>query len=479
MMGRISAFPVKSQEIVITLTGIFFLVIGMLKLAWPEFVIYLTTILSIYLLYRSFLTVPPHDLIDKVLSPFGMFISSLALVIYTRLIFHIFYFRDGYGFLEGLISHDKFIVGSMLTLMSLLVAFIFFWIGSMAGWKLIIFNNYKYVSVAIKDRNMILWILFLIIIGVMGWVKYVYDAGEEVRLIILQPTLRDIFGAGHGYLKLVIQMLPAALILLYWRYLCIKKHRPFVIAAFTIFVLFTMLIFGQRSNLVFPLVSMMALRHFLYKRFHLKKLLLYIFLLCLLMAVFVTYRSITTKISSISSGTTIAENVIVGIGNSNPEIFNKLTKAFLPLDSYMLTLLDPPEIMFGETYLYVFLQAIPSFTWDDKKGAYISVGKMVTNSLQQDINAGVPNTVIGELYVNYRWPGIIFGMFILGVIFGKAQRWFVNNKFDNFAILAVAILAPDIFMLAWGSATIWFKLFIKDGIVLLVTRLFIKRVRAE
>jgi hypothetical protein len=67
---------------------------------------------------------------------------------------------------------------------------------------------------------------------------------------------------------------------------------------------------------------------------------------------------------------------------------------------------------YGKTYLDVVLFLVPRPIWPDKPKAFsTAVGDYVT----EDGN-DVPPGLIGELYVNFRWPGIVFGMTLLGML---------------------------------------------------------------
>lgn len=79
----------------------------------------------------------------------------------------------------------------------------------------------------------------------------------------------------------------------------------------------------------------------------------------------------------------------------------------------------------GQSMAYAYYSLIPRFLWPSKptvtRGAWFSVYL----GLAPQENAATTSTgitAIGELYWNYSWPGVVAGMFIIGVLLGALWR---------------------------------------------------------
>jgi hypothetical protein len=77
---------------------------------------------------------------------------------------------------------------------------------------------------------------------------------------------------------------------------------------------------------------------------------------------------------------------------------------------------------YGRTILRWVLAPIPRSLWPDKP--VIPPGPVVGHTLYGQRVAGVPPSLVAELYWNFHWPGVIIGAFGLGIFLRRVQARF-------------------------------------------------------
>ena len=77
----------------------------------------------------------------------------------------------------------------------------------------------------------------------------------------------------------------------------------------------------------------------------------------------------------------------------------------------------------GQTYLAGYLSFIPS-AWSDFRYdmAFGRVSPLLAG-LDPELHNGLRPPLLGELYVNFAWPGVIIGGAIFGILVGHILRW--------------------------------------------------------
>ncbi len=82
----------------------------------------------------------------------------------------------------------------------------------------------------------------------------------------------------------------------------------------------------------------------------------------------------------------------------------------------------------GESLVWIFESFIPNFLWPEKPD--ISIGQRFNHEfhLSESQYTFVPTTQLGELYWNFGMPGVLVGMFVIGVIFGKLSHALLDRS---------------------------------------------------
>ncbi|MFK7902507.1 MAG: oligosaccharide repeat unit polymerase [Nitratireductor sp.] len=132
---------------------------------------------------------------------------------------------------------------------------------------------------------------------------------------------------------------------------------------------------------------------------------------------------------------------------------------------------------YGETLIGWLFIIVPSSIYPNKP-MFVEMGKWIgTNIFGYDIS-GVPPGYVGELYLNFGWPGLLIGMPLMGIIIGLIWRWFIprtlhpiallvgsmvivrfsvflfNNDFGTFMIKIALEILPIVIFLLWISKTV-------------------------
>jgi len=105
----------------------------------------------------------------------------------------------------------------------------------------------------------------------------------------------------------------------------------------------------------------------------------------------------------------------------------------------------PEEVPFqgGWTIGYAFLSFVPRLVWPDKP--MVTTGRWVTDNytLAAGLETATGSTWIGELYFNFGWLGIGFGMIFVGIIFRTMHEFLFRLGGTIPLLLAAVMLMND------------------------------------
>ena len=121
--------------------------------------------------------------------------------------------------------------------------------------------------------------------------------------------------------------------------------------------------------------------------------------------------------------------------SSDNAFFRRLLGEFGQFDWAVIVLdLVPTRIPFqyGATFLQFFQMFIPKAIWANKP---VPVAYMI-NMAVGGARAGSPFTIIGELYLNFAFFGVIIGMFLFGLV-SKVMYAYLRRNRGNPAILLI------------------------------------------
>lgn len=165
-----------------------------------------------------------------------------------------------------------------------------------------------------------------------------------------------------------------------------------------------------------------------------------------LRANYITTRQINVQSSVVS--------VLEGKTNStDPEVRDKnpilgyLSRTFDPIAvAFLSTQVDLYGFRYGETMAYMAFALIPRIFWPNKptitQGAWFSYYLGFAPSPEKaTVSLGI--TAIGELYWNFGFPGVILGMFIIGL--GFSGLWRLAGLNPQYSILSMLLYINILF----------------------------------
>ena len=100
----------------------------------------------------------------------------------------------------------------------------------------------------------------------------------------------------------------------------------------------------------------------------------------------------------------------------------------------------------GETFLALLYAPVPRTVWPDKPA--LSVGKDIAHQVygySQKNLAGIPPGMPAELYLNFGYPGILLGFFLVGILLKKLFNSFqfdgpvIKNRIVLYVVIVVSI----------------------------------------
>ncbi len=89
---------------------------------------------------------------------------------------------------------------------------------------------------------------------------------------------------------------------------------------------------------------------------------------------------------------------------------------------------DDVDYLYGSSIAGLFIAPVPRLIWPEKP--IVRAGPFVAQELMNfQSTAGVPPGVVGELYLNFGWFGILIGMPLIGML--MAYLWHLHKRSDN------------------------------------------------
>jgi len=128
------------------------------------------------------------------------------------------------------------------------------------------------------------------------------------------------------------------------------------------------------------------------------------------------------------------------------DVSNRFLEEFSQFDWFAIIIDKTPDVIhyqYGRTFLDYFLQFVPRLFWPDKP---VPIEYAVT-TLLTGVESGSPFTIIGELYLNFQWPGIMLGMFVFGVFVRTMYAYLKDNPGNPAVILIYGIIFANLFHL--------------------------------
>jgi len=281
----------------------------------------------------------------------------------------------------------------------------------------IILNKKRFTIFTLSLLFLCVVLLVIRIVQVGGFSNYF--AGNENRVKFFEGN--NIFG--------LIQNCFAGTFL-FWYFSNLKTSSFFPKAMFFLCSTILLLSSNSKSPLFVLLVSMFVIYYYFKNRISTSKLFFISFFFMIFFVVWeVVFREyfVIGELASYDSTISASQNFWIRFGDFFIGNFMQLQTVSIVIDHYQ----SGNNLLYGSSFLMIFLIALPRliFPWKPLTAA----GDFTVALWPEKFNYNgttLPPGLIGELYMNFSWAGIIIGIFIIGFIYGLLWKKFKADKDD-------------------------------------------------
>lgn len=288
--------------------------------------------------------------------------------------------------------------------------------------------NIKYVSIAFLGIGLIASLIFFMR---AGEIPILSSNKENARVAALSV-------GGNGYF-LYLMTIGMYGICLYAIHVYYNRKKLLYLIIFLLGIGILMTGTGSRRYVLWMCLYVFIVRHYLYKNISIKIMSIYSTVGLLFVNIFEMYRN-PESMTTVDLSTTFFYRFIIYISN-----LEKVITAFIKADTFE----------YGSTFVMDIITALPG-----KQIDYQSWLKEVTNLEFEGF--GIPPTLMGDLYINFGYPGIIIGCFLFGyIIRSMYNNYILSNKkiSDIFIYIAILEIASKIItsgISAQSVSVVWF-----------------------
>ncbi len=208
---------------------------------------------------------------------------------------------------------------------------------------------------------------------------------------------------------------------------------------------------SSRSSVVFIIINGMVIYHYLRKQVSVRKIAYSALTIILILLVMTALRKNVNELNAMSDYFTIEKilDQLVGSGK-----FFDITKPA----HIMAAIPTKVDYQYGVTLMLWLFAPIPRTLWVTKPVINISttVGQMIYGTMDvSGLGAGIPPGFVGELYWNFHIPGIVAGLFLMGVwlkfVYINFKEHLSSNK--NAMLFYLMLMVPCINLLQGAFAS--------------------------
>lgn len=119
--------------------------------------------------------------------------------------------------------------------------------------------------------------------------------------------------------------------------------------------------------------------------------------------------------------------------------------------------------LYGQSFTGAFFAPVPRVLWPDKPN--VRIGPYVAQEvLDYDNRSGVPPGAIGELYMNFGWAGVFFGMMVLGMMTAWLHNRYRVSSDKRFSRPAYALMYLTIILFLFADFSLFVLYMIRYGL---------------
>jgi oligosaccharide repeat unit polymerase len=387
------------------------------------------------------------------LTTFNMFLLISFIFYVIKPLFIIFYLDYDIEGLEYL-PKDKKIELLSIALFYVMCGILSFYIGYSARIAKIVAQKLPVFKNQWKLLRFILLITIFIFIGIASYIYLTKTGDAGPRSELVKGENKYIF-LGVLFLKISFLLWFTGALVFSQKPLkiCFWLSLPFFAAMF--------ISLGGRGRLLWPIIMCLVIYNYLKKRVSAKKLILYVFLFFIAVSFLFGFLFVF-----------ITGKVIPDFYLSDIFIKFMVKRNIDRIDNFAVLLngMDKLSFQYGKTFLAPLFQPFPE-SWvkaigtNIESGGYIFMKTFFPDVLEKGV--GFPVTLIGELYLNFHLPAIIFGMFVFGTFIRITHEYFNRDRKNPSILLFYSLAFVSIPGLLGGDFSHSF-IFISIDFILLV-----------
>jgi oligosaccharide repeat unit polymerase len=313
-----------------------------------------------------------------------------------------------------------------------------FFIGYRSRFYIPLAKNLPKFNMRWNEKRVVVLAVVFSFIGTAGYIFAITRSGGFYEFVstlqgrsLLTESKSQVFAA-----SLVLVNVAATILGAY--YFKVKKLGVLFLACLALSIGFGLLQ-GGRASVLLICLALFVMYHYLRtpRRIHVTRDLLATCVFALINIVVVVILGTLRKALQMNR---VEE--VTGFG----DIGNRFLEEFSQFDWFAIIIDKTPDVIhyqYGRTFLDYFLQFVPRLIWPDKP---VPIEYAVT-TLLTGVESGSPFTIIGELYLNFQWPGIMLGMFIFGVFVRSLYAYLKDNPGNPAVILIYGIIFANLFHL--------------------------------
>lgn len=261
-------------------------------------------------------------------------------------------------------------------------------------------------------------------------------------------------GAGYaalGYYKLVMDLIEP-LFYIALMYMIINKKKIWTILGLVTLVMGVLnliypIIENIRTNALYVMINTGLIIYYLNQGIKIKDLFKVVISASAILFLMTTLRSANNTKRTVTDVSSNPLAIMVGTTN------------FCGVDKTAQVINGIPDKLpyqYGESLIYWLVSPIPRTWWPEKPA--ISYGLIIGEKIygkrdESDAGGGIPPGFVAEMYLNFGYPGIILGMFLMGLIFKLLYDAYVKSREKSIyaMLLFIIVFIPVTLKLIGGD----------------------------
>lgn len=286
----------------------------------------------------------------------------------------------------------------------------------------------------------VIFVAFLFTLAIIGIAVFADRAGGISNIISTPRRMRSTIRAGSPYFYFLTYYLLIGTLILYASMIGsgkIRIRKIFIICVCMAGILVTSFVMsGSRRNVIVMLITMVVFWHYYKKRMTTGKIIGAFGLIVCLFMFFGIIRAFMHDLDRVFELTRSA----VERAPTSELLYTLMAGNVYRM--FLVLLSNVPEsygFLWGSSYYRLLFVGIPRAIWSGKPK---NISQMFPELMMPEYrgrNIVTSVTLLGEMYWNFSFVGIILGMFLFGILSKVLYRYLMKNKENKGAVLIYAV----------------------------------------